>query len=83
MNFQYIHPVDTSKVILDIAFRKGRAKIGGGRNIDQKRKFTASKLDLVNSTISTRLKKILDDFPGTSVLPSFYQKLISVNSKNH
>lgn len=82
MNFQKIPPVETSKIMLDLAFRKAREK-GKSKNLKgnwlQKiRQKEALKIDVVHATINPRLQKILADFPGEEALSPFYQQLIKL-----
>ncbi len=82
MNFEKLPPVENSKVLLDIAFRKAREK-------EQQKKFQGSwlqiikrkesfKLDIVKDDIVSKLEKILTQFPQTEVLPQFYIKLMKL-----
>lgn len=80
MNFQTIPPVEKSKDLLDGAFRKAREK-GKQKNLKGNwlqiiRKKEGLKLDIIKDNIVPRLKKILEDFPGTAGLPLFYIKLM-------
>jgi len=82
MNFQYIAPVEKSKDILDISFRKARVR-GKQKNLKGNwleiiRKKEALKLDIVKDITVTRLAKILDEFPETLQLPDFYVKLMKL-----
>src|SRR3989338_8969617 len=76
MNFEKLPPVENSKVLLDIAFRKAREK-------EQQKKFQGTwlqiikrkesfKLDIVKDDLVSKLEKILTQFPQTEVLPQFY-----------
>ena len=82
MNFQYIAPVEKSKDILEIAFRKARLK-GKQKNLKGNwleviRKKEALKQDIVKDVTVTRLAKTLDEFPETLKLPEFYVKLMEL-----
>src|SRR3989338_6033891 len=75
MNFEKLPPVESSKVLLDIAFRKAREKekqkkLEGSWMQVIKRKESL-KLDIVKDDIVSKLEKILSQFPQTEVLPQF------------
>src|SRR3989344_4036539 len=82
MNFEKLPPVENSKVLLDIAFRKAREKekqkkLEGSWLQVIKRKESL-KLDIVKDDIVSKLEKILSQFPQTEVLPEFYIKLMKL-----
>ena len=82
MNFEKLPPVENSKVLLDIAFRKAREKekqkkLEGSWLQVIKRKESL-KLDIVKDDIVSKLEKILSQFPQTEVLPQFYIKLMKL-----
>jgi nucleolar GTP-binding protein len=82
MNFQDIPPVDMSKDLLDMAFRKARSK-GQLKNLKGNwlqiiRKKEALKLDVVKDSIVPRLQKVLATFPGIDHLSKFYLKLLDL-----
>lgn len=82
MNFEKLPPVESSKVLLDIAFRKAREKEkqkkleGSWMQIIKKKE--SLKLDIVKDDIVSKLEKILSQFPQTEVLPEFYIKLMKL-----
>ena len=82
MNFQYIPPVESSKDLLDLAFRKAREKgkskklVGNWLQIIRKKE--GMKLDIIKDNLVTKLEKILDDFPGIDSLSDFYIKLMKL-----
>lgn len=82
MNFEKLPPVDSSKVLLDIAFRKAREKEkqkkleGGWMQVIKKKE--SLKLDIVKDEIVSKLDKIVEQFPQTSILPEFYIKLMKL-----
>jgi len=82
MNFEKLAPVDSSKVLLDIAFRKAREKEGQkkleGNWIQIIRRKESLKLDIVKDSIVAKLEKTLADFPQTEVLPQFYITLMKL-----
>src|SRR3989344_5271671 len=82
MNFEKIPPVENSKHILDLAFRKAREK---GKMRDLKgnwlqiiRKKESLKLDIIKDTINPRLKKISETFPDLDKFPEFYIRLMQL-----
>lgn len=82
MNFQSIPPVDKSKTLLDIAFRRAREK-GKQKNLTGNwlqiiRKKECLKLDIIKDSINPRLEKVLGVFPETKQLPFFYVKLMEL-----
>ena len=82
MNFQTIPPIESSKAVLDSAFRKAREK-GRQKNLKGNwlqiiRRKESLKLDIVTETITARLETILKHFPLTKDLSSFYQKLMKL-----
>jgi len=82
MNFQKITPVENSKFLLDLAFRKARQK-GKQKNLKGNwlqiiRQKEALKLDIVKDTIVPRLQKIIEDFPNEEHLPHFYVRLFKL-----
>lgn len=82
MNFEKLSPVESSKVLLDIAFRKAREKEKQkkleGSWLQIIRRKESLKLDIVKDTIVQKMEKILSDFPDTNVLPEFYIKLMKL-----
>ncbi|MDP3990427.1 MAG: GTPase [archaeon] len=82
MNFQKIPPVETSKDILDIAFRKarerGKQKNLKGNWLEIIRKKESLKLDIVKESITSRLQKIYEIFPKFDELPPFYTSLFKL-----
>lgn len=82
MNFQHIPPVERQKVLLDLSFRKAREKSRNKKFVGnwlQKIRYKENlKIDIVKDTLITRLRKILETFPGTLDLPGFYQDLIKL-----
>jgi nucleolar GTP-binding protein len=82
MNFEKLPPVENSKVLLDMAFRKAREKEQQkkleGTWIQVIKKKESLKLDIVKDDIVSKLEKILSQFPQTEVLPQFYIKLMKL-----
>ena len=82
MNFQYISPIESSKVYLDLAFKKarekGKSKKLTGNWLQIIRQKEAMKLDIVKDDLLKRLLKILDDFPGLDDINEFYFKLMNL-----
>ncbi len=82
MNFEKLPPVDSSKVLLDIAFRKAREKEkqkkleGSWMQVIKKKE--SLKLDIIKDDIISKLEKILSQFPQTAILPEFYIKLMKL-----
>ena len=82
MNFEKLPPVDSSKVLLDIAFRKARER-GSQKKLEGTclqiiKKKESLKLDLVKDTLVQKLEHILTQFPQTEALPEFYIKLMKI-----
>ncbi|MBT4935211.1 GTP-binding protein [Candidatus Woesearchaeota archaeon] len=82
MNFQKIPPVEVSKHLLELAFRRARIK-GKQKNLQGNwlqiiRKKESLKLDIVKEVISQRLEKTRNSFPSTNDLSSFYLKLMQL-----
>ncbi|MDO8511165.1 MAG: GTPase [Nanoarchaeota archaeon] len=82
MNFEKLPPVESSKVLLDIAFRKAREKekqkkLEGSWMQVIKRKESL-KLDIIKDDIVSKLEKILSQFPQTEIMPEFYIKLMKL-----
>ena len=80
MNFQAIPPVDSSKELLDLAFRKAREK-GQQKNLKGNwlqiiRQKEALKLDVIKDSIVPKLDKAMRSMPETAILPPFYVKLM-------
>ena len=82
MNFQSISPVETSKEMLDTAFKKARERSTEkklkGNWLEVVRKKEAIKLDIIKDVIQTKLQKIHTTFPSLKDLPYFYVELIKV-----
>jgi nucleolar GTP-binding protein len=82
MNFQKIPPIETSKDILDIAFRKarvrGKAKKLKGNWLQIIRQKEAMKLDVVKDIVVPRLEKILHSFPSLDDMTEFYFQLMNL-----
>lgn len=82
MNFEKLPPVETSKVLLDIAFRKAREKErqkkleGSWMQVIKKKE--SLKLDIVKDSLVQKLELILTQFPQTEILPEFYIKLMKL-----
>ncbi len=80
MNFQYLSPVENSKNLLDLAFRRAREKSKEkklkGNPLEILRKKETRKVDVVKESLTSRLNKILTSFPKENELPEFYQKLL-------
>ena len=82
MNFQKIPPVELSKTLLDIAFRKARSK-GMQKNLKGNwleiiRKKEGLKLDIIKDNIVVRLQKTVAEFPNPNELSDFYVKLMNL-----
>jgi len=82
MNFQKISPVESTKTFLDIAFKKARQK-GKQKNLTGNwlqiiRQKECLKIDIIKYNLATKLKKILEEYPDTRVLSSFYIKLMKL-----
>jgi len=82
MNFEKLAPVESSKVLLDIAFKKAREKEAQkklqGTWIQLIKRKESLKLDIVKDSLVSKLEKILSDFPQTEVLPAFYITLMKL-----
>src|SRR3989344_2285677 len=83
MNFQKIPPVENSKEMLDLAFKKARER-GQQRKLDwgwmdKIKKKESLKLDVISSTITQRLDAIYKSMPETEDLNSFYIQLFRLN----
>ncbi|MBI4147464.1 50S ribosome-binding GTPase [Candidatus Woesearchaeota archaeon] len=82
MNFEKLPPVENSKVLLDIAFRKAREKEGQkklqGSWLQIIKRKESLKLDIIKEDIVSKLEKILTQFPQTEVLSQFYIKLMKL-----
>ena len=82
MNFEKLSPVESSKVLLDIAFRKAREKErqkkleGSWLQIIKKKE--SLKLDIIKDDLVSKLEKIISQFPQTEVLAEFYIKLMKL-----
>lgn len=79
MNFQKIPPVESTTAILNIAFKNAREK-GIEKNLTGNwlqiiRKKEVLKVDIINDSITSTLKRIRSSFPSFNVLPPFYLKL--------
>jgi len=82
MNFEKIPPVETSKSLLDIAFRKARER-GKSKNLTGNwlqiiRQKESLKLDIIKDNIVPRLDKIVEIFPDTRVMSKFYIDLMQL-----
>jgi len=82
MNFQAIPPVESSKELLDLAFRKAREK-GQQKNLKGNwlqiiRQKEALKLDVIKDSIVPKLDKAMRSMPETAILPPFYVKLMKL-----
>ncbi len=82
MNFQHIHPVESSTELLDIVFRKAREKSSGrkigGTALQVSRQKESIKLNVINDILISRLENILNEFPKEKELPPFYQALLKL-----
>ncbi|MBI4983636.1 50S ribosome-binding GTPase [Candidatus Woesearchaeota archaeon] len=80
MNFQTIPPVESSKKLLDLAFRKAREKAQAnemrGDVLKAIKRKESLKIAIINDVLTSHLNKILRDFPETEKLPSFNTKLM-------
>ncbi|MBT4539621.1 GTP-binding protein [Candidatus Woesearchaeota archaeon] len=80
MNFQRIPPVDNSKEILELAFRKAREKSKmkklTGAWIHKIRVKEGIKLDVIKNVVMQRTTKMLEAFPSLNDLPEFYIALM-------
>lgn len=82
MNFQKIPPVESSKNLLDKAFRRAREKgqqkdlIGNWLQVIRQKECL--KIDVIKDNLVTSLREIKAVFPEEKVLPSFYQKLMGL-----
>ena len=80
MNFEKLPPVESSKVLLDIAFRKAREKEkqkkleGSWMQVIKKKE--SLKLDIVKDSLVQKLESILTQFPQTEIMSDFYIKLM-------
>ena len=82
MNFQSIAPIEPSKQLLDLAFRKAREQ-GQQKNLKGNwlqiiRSKEALKLDVIKDAVVTRLEKMLRSLPETLKLPEFYVSLMKL-----
>ncbi|MEK6853300.1 MAG: GTPase [Nanoarchaeota archaeon] len=82
MNFEKLFPVESSKVLLDAAFRRAREKSGQkkltGGWLEIIKKKESIKLDVIQETIVSKFDNILTQFPQTEALPEFYIKLMKL-----
>mgnify|MGYP001579088136 CR=1 FL=1 len=82
MNFEKLFPVESSKVLLDAAFRKAREKVGqkklAGGWMEIIKKKESIKLDIIQDTIVSKLDNVLTQFPQTEALPVFYIQLMKL-----
>ncbi len=81
VNFQDIPPPESSKALLDMAFRKAREKGEKklkGNWLEIIRKKESLKLDVIKDNLFTRMKRILNSFPGIGTLSPFYVKLMKL-----
>ena len=82
MNFQRIPPVDNTKKLLEVAFKKARLKSKAtnlkGNWLQKIRQKECLKIDVVKDSITLKLRKIMNDFPDTNVLPFFYIRLMKI-----
>ncbi|MBI2112518.1 50S ribosome-binding GTPase [Candidatus Woesearchaeota archaeon] len=90
MNFQLIPPVPSHKELVDLAFGRARSKArantgtqNGNRRLRSDSLQSAKskemlKIDVIKDDLVQRLKKVLDTFPETEKLPTFYHKLLEL-----
>lgn len=82
MNFEKLHPVETSKVLLDTSFKKAREKASqkklAGSWIEIIKKKESLKLDIIKDVLISKLENILAQFPQTEALPQFYITLMKL-----
>ncbi|MEK6969639.1 MAG: GTPase [Nanoarchaeota archaeon] len=82
MNFEKIPPVDSSKALLDHAFKKareqGKLKDLKGNWLQIIRKKESLKLDIIKDVLVTRMEKIIQTFPDIEHLPKFYLRLMEL-----
>lgn len=80
MNFQTLPVVESSKALLDIAFRtarrKGQERDLKGSWIEIIRKKESLKIDIIQYALSSRLRIYLETFPKELELPPFYVRLL-------
>ncbi len=80
MNFQTIPPVENSKKLLDLAFRKARekaeAKSFTGEIAKVIKQKEGLKIDVIKTTLSDKLNAMREAFPEVDLLPPFYVKLV-------
>ena len=82
MNFQHLHPIETDKQLLDVAFRRAREK-SRQRNfkihgLELQKTIEQLKVDVIADVLLSRLQQILDDFPKENELSPFYQELVHI-----
>lgn len=82
MNFQKIPPIESERVILELAFKRAREK-GKSKNLKGNwlqiiRQKESLKLDVVKDDIVKRLDKALKSFPNSDALSPFYNKLMKL-----
>ena len=80
MNFQTIPPVETSKSLLNLAFGRARQSVQEieirGDILKALKRKESTKLDVIKDVLTSRLHKMLRDFPETIKLPPFYVQLL-------
>jgi nucleolar GTP-binding protein len=82
MNFQTIPPVETSKSLLNLAFGRARQSVQEleirGDILKALKRKESTKLDVIKDVLTSRLHKMLRDFPETIKLPPFYVQLMQL-----
>ena len=82
MNFQNLPPIESSKTLLDLAFRRARerstAKKLTGKWLDIIKRKESTKIDSIKDTLVTKFLAILQSFPKEYDLSSFYVKLMNL-----
>ena len=82
MNFEKIPPLEDSKFLLDVAFKRARErkdeKKFKGKPIDRAKNKELIKLDLISAYLMQRLDKAIKIYPSFEHLPKFYIKLMDL-----
>ncbi|MBR9693281.1 GTP-binding protein [Candidatus Woesearchaeota archaeon] len=83
MNFQNIPPVDTSTMIIDVAFKRGgkhateyKPKLKRGTHFERQGKLEQERLKAIAKSAGATLSRIVKSFPSIDALPELYARLI-------
>lgn len=90
MNFQNIPPIEEFQSYLDIAFKRAsrkasekRSVIKGKNKVEKARQVELTRINNATGSLTSKLDKILKDFPIIEDLPEFYKEMVKATTEYH